>query len=125
MERNGDSTISAPSKQAGSRERLQTAPRRTKKSSSTSNLVKDKDGDASVIVIHVCDENRNVNQYFKCKRDILLREMEYFKGYLSEKRRWEDVDISVHCDVKIFEWLMEYVHHHCTPQAPVLGMGRF
>ena len=26
-----------------------------------------------------------------------------------EAQRWEEVDISVHCDVQIFDWLMKYV----------------
>ena len=36
--------------------------------------------------------------------------MKYFAEYLSvEPQRWEEVDISVHCDVQIFDWLMRYV----------------
>ena len=36
--------------------------------------------------------------------------MKYFAEYLStDAQRWEEVDISVHCDVQIFEWLMRYV----------------
>lgn len=36
--------------------------------------------------------------------------MRYFAEYLSvEAQRWEEVDISVHCDVQIFDWLMKYV----------------
>ena len=35
--------------------------------------------------------------------------MKYFAEYLSlEPQRWEEVDISVHCDVQIFDWLMQY-----------------
>ncbi|XP_071497150.1 SANT and BTB domain regulator of class switch recombination-like [Diadema antillarum] len=65
------------------------------------------------IVIHVCDEAKNVKRDFNCPRDLLVREMKYFAEYLSlEAQRWEEVDISVHCDVQIFEWLMRYVHRH-------------
>lgn len=36
--------------------------------------------------------------------------MKYFADYLSsETDKWEDVDISVHCDVHIFDWLIRYV----------------
>ena len=36
--------------------------------------------------------------------------MRYFAEYLSaDAQRWEEVDISVHCDVQIFDWLMRYV----------------
>lgn len=35
--------------------------------------------------------------------------MKYFAEYLSsEQQRSEEVDISVHCDVQIFAWLMSY-----------------
>ena len=41
--------------------------------------------------------------------------MKYFAEYLSlEPQRWEEVDISVHCDVQIFDWLMRYVKRDVT-----------
>lgn len=62
------------------------------------------------MVIHVCDESKNLKQDFTCPRDLLINEMRYFAEYLSvEAQRWEEVDISVHCDVQIFDWLMKYV----------------
>ncbi|XP_072024179.1 SANT and BTB domain regulator of class switch recombination-like [Amphiura filiformis] len=62
------------------------------------------------MVIHVCDEAKNVKRDFQCPRDLLIVEMRYFAEYLStEAQRWEEVDISVHCDVQIFQWLMRYV----------------
>ena len=37
--------------------------------------------------------------------------MRYFAEYLSsDAQRNDEVDISVHCDVDIFDWLMKYVH---------------
>lgn len=54
--------------------------------------------------------NLSVKQDFTCPRDLLISEMRYFAEYLSvEAQRWEEVDISVHCDVQIFDWLMKYV----------------
>ena len=51
-----------------------------------------------------------MKQDFTCPRDLLINEMRYFAEYLSvEAQRWEEVDISVHCDVQIFDWLMKYV----------------
>ena len=51
-----------------------------------------------------------VKQDFQCPRDLLIHEMRYFAEYLSvDAQRWEEVDISVHCDVQIFDWLMRYV----------------
>lgn len=65
------------------------------------------------MVIHVCDETKNVKQDFTCPRDLLVKEMRYFAEYLSvDPQRWEEVDISVHCDVHIFDWLMNYVRRN-------------
>ncbi|KAM9315654.1 SANT and BTB domain regulator of class switch recombination [Gastrophryne carolinensis] len=62
------------------------------------------------MVIHVCDEAKNLKEDFLCPRDLLISEMKYFAEYLStDSQRWEEVDISVHCDVHIFDWLMKYV----------------
>ncbi len=45
---------------------------------------------------------------FVCPREILVREMHYFAEYLSssDTQLWDEVDISVHCDVPVFDWLM-------------------
>ncbi|XP_025787991.1 uncharacterized protein KIAA1841 homolog isoform X3 [Puma concolor] len=62
------------------------------------------------MVIHVCDEAKNLKEDFICPRDLLIAEMKYFAEYLSmDAQRWEEVDISVHCDVHIFNWLIRYV----------------
>ena len=38
-----------------------------------------------------------------------MREMCYFAEYLSsDTQLWDEVDISVHCDIPVFEWLMRY-----------------
>lgn len=52
-----------------------------------------------------------MNKDFTCARDVLIKEMEYFSNYLSspESQQWEEVDINVHCDINVFEWLMQYV----------------
>lgn len=68
-----------------------------------------------------------VKQDFNCPRDLLIREMRYFAEYLSvEAQRWEEVDISVHCDVQIFDWLMRYVKKGIVEKTkdkkPQLGM---
>uniref|UniRef100_A0A671KZA8 SANT and BTB domain-containing protein n=1 Tax=Sinocyclocheilus anshuiensis TaxID=1608454 RepID=A0A671KZA8_9TELE len=67
------------------------------------------------MVIHVCDEAKNLKQDFVCPRNLLVKEMRYFEEYLSvDPQRWDEVDISVHCDVQIFDWLMNYVKSHNT-----------
>jgi len=36
--------------------------------------------------------------------------MKYFEKYLSDSKSLDDIDISVHCDIGIFDWLMRYIH---------------
>ena len=36
--------------------------------------------------------------------------MKYFEKYLPDSKNLDDIDISVHCDINIFDWLMQYVH---------------
>lgn len=79
------------------------------------------------MIIHVCDEARDVKKDFSCPRQVLVREMKYFAEYLSDSdmQRADDVDISVHCDVTIFEWLMTYVKRHLDGNSngvPKLGL---
>ena len=46
---------------------------------------------------------------FTCPRDLIVQEMRYFADYLSaDVHVYDDVDISVHCDIGIFDWLMQY-----------------
>ena len=77
-------------------------------------------GTGSKIIIHVCDENRKLNKDFKCDKNILLAQMKYFEKFQpagttgNSSTALEDLDISVHCDIQIFEWLMKYLQH---PQA--------
>lgn len=40
---------------------------------------------------------------------MLLNNMKYFEQYLKKDQAADTLDISVHCDVKIFEWLVKYV----------------
>ncbi|KAG5831088.1 uncharacterized protein KIAA1841 homolog isoform X1 [Anguilla anguilla] len=69
------------------------------------------------MVIHVCDEPKDQRRDFLCPRDLLVTEMKYFAAYLSvDAQRWEEVDISVHCDVQIFDWLMNYVKRNAETE---------
>ena len=62
------------------------------------------------IIIHVCDENKKMNKDFKCEKNLLILNMRYFEKYLSDSKSASDIDISVHCDIGIFDWLMRYIH---------------
>ena len=44
------------------------------------------------------------------RNNILLNEMKYFEKHLKMTDSADDIDISVHCDIKIFEWLMNYLN---------------
>ncbi|KAI8839950.1 hypothetical protein BC829DRAFT_403536 [Chytridium lagenaria] len=68
------------------------------------------------IVIHVFDENRNAKRDFYCKRHLLLKEMKYFSTYLNERTHGNQVEIDVHCDIEVFDWLMCFI----TKQKPIL-----
>lgn len=75
------------------------------------------------VVIHVTDDNRNITRDVICNRKLLVDGMEYFKvskyesgltfvtnlfqAYLTTN--YEEVDIAVHCDINIFEWLIKYL----------------
>jgi hypothetical protein len=47
--------------------------------------------------------------------------MRYFSTFLSNTNRSDDVDISVHCDMTIFDWLVRYIHD--WPPKAVLSVG--
>jgi hypothetical protein len=69
-----------------------------------------------MVVIHVCDENQQISKDFSCRRNILVEHMRYFQKFLNETENgYDDIDISVHCDVEIFEWLMNYIHDTENP----------
>ncbi|XP_014243639.1 uncharacterized protein KIAA1841 homolog isoform X1 [Cimex lectularius] len=71
------------------------------------------------IDIQVCDELRHKTKMFKCPRDMLLAKMQYFADVTSGQKL-EDMDISVHCDLTIFEWLMKWVKHTTPDNKPAL-----
>ena len=73
---------------------------------------------SDTIIIHVCDEARKINRDFSCSRALLLSEMRYFNAYLTGSEAYDDIDISVHCDVHIFQWLMEHIKHPVCVRAP-------
>ena len=60
------------------------------------------------VTIHVCDDSRGEKKDFSCPQDLLLSQMGYFRD-ITAGQSLEDVDISVHCDIKIFEWLMDWI----------------
>lgn len=64
---------------------------------------------SNAIVIHVVDEVKRVRRDFPCSQELLLQHMKYFESYLVGTTNDDEVDISVHCDVDVFQWLAEYM----------------
>ncbi|XP_018323565.1 uncharacterized protein KIAA1841 homolog [Agrilus planipennis] len=62
----------------------------------------------SEVLIHVCDEVKNMKKDFVCNQKLLVEKMGYF-AQVTAGQKLEDMDISVHCDISIFEWLMSWV----------------
>lgn len=77
--------------------------------------------ESSQITITVCDEAKNLKRQFTCNRTLLIHEMRYFADYLKDDPdQVEEVDISVHCDLDIFQWLMSFVNRRSSNKAPDL-----
>ena len=77
---------------------------------------------SSNVVIHVCDESRNLEKSFECNRQLLIEKMTYFAQYLSyddDEEEEEEVDISVHCDILVFEWLIQYISNDTKPELEI------
>lgn len=74
------------------------------------------------VVIHVCDEIKNLKKDFRCSQKLLVSKMGYF-AEVTTGQKLEDMDISVHCDVTIFDWLMRWVKKESTSEEnwPTLG----
>jgi hypothetical protein len=82
---------------------------------------KDNNNESSQITITVCDEAKSLKRQFTCNRSLLIREMRYFADYLKdEPDQIEEVDISVHCDLDIFQWLMLFVNRRSSSKCPEL-----
>ncbi|XP_017109538.2 SANT and BTB domain regulator of class switch recombination [Drosophila bipectinata] len=82
-------------------------------------LVKDKNSRQEKkepeVVIHVCDEVKNTSRDFTCPQHLLVSKMGYFAD-VTAGQRLEEMDISVHCDILIFDWLMKWIKHSAQSQ---------
>lgn len=70
----------------------------------------------SEVEIHVCDEVKNLKKTFTCNQKVLIEKMGYF-AQVTLGQKLEDMDISVHCDIGIFEWLMQWVKKDSVLEA--------
>ena len=60
--------------------------------------------------MQVVDQNRSVTRDFKCNAELLKLYMKFFVPHLKQQTK-RQIDISVHSDVKIFEWLLSYMQY--------------
>ncbi|XP_018364120.1 PREDICTED: uncharacterized protein KIAA1841 homolog [Trachymyrmex cornetzi] len=60
------------------------------------------------VEIHVCDEDKNIRKNFRCPQKLLIQKMCYFAD-VTAGQKLDEIDISVHCDIVIFDWLMRWV----------------
>ena len=77
-----------------------------------------------MITIHVIDPVTHTKKEFMCNKYILQEEMKWFTKYIkslddekdgkqgkNEIKGIDDLEITVHCQIHIFKWLMEYVNN--------------
>ncbi|XP_076384709.1 uncharacterized protein LOC117223482 isoform X2 [Megalopta genalis] len=68
------------------------------------------------VEIHVCDEEKNIKKNFHCSQKLLIQKMRYFAD-ITAGQKLEEIDISVHCDIVIFDWLMRWVKKDMTKKS--------
>ena len=61
------------------------------------------------IMIHVIDDTKNQKKDFTFSRSLLVKYMKYFDKCLKKISENDEIDISIHCDAGIFEWLLNYI----------------
>lgn len=60
-------------------------------------------------MIHVIDDSKNERRDFTFSRSLLVKYMKYFDRCLKRISDNDEIDISIHCDAVIFEWLLNYI----------------
>lgn len=77
------------------------------------------------ITIRVIDDAHGLTKNFICPASLLLTSMTYFRDNLSSYQdNWQEIDISVHCDLQVFSWLMQYIMSSSTRPPPKLDAKR-
>jgi hypothetical protein len=61
------------------------------------------------IMIHVIDDAKKLKKDFTFGRGLLVKHMKYFDNCLKKISEQDEIDISIHCDADIFEWLLNYI----------------
>jgi len=61
-------------------------------------------------MIHVIDDSKDSKRDFTFSRSMLVKYMKYFEKCLEKISDRDEIDISIHCDCVIFEWLLNYIY---------------
>jgi len=61
-------------------------------------------------MIHVIDDSKKEKRDFTFGRSLLVKYMKYFDRCLKKISDNDEIDISIHCDAVIFEWLLNYIY---------------
>jgi hypothetical protein len=72
-----------------------------------------------VIYIRVTDEGRGAEERFSCDAATLVAGMRYFAGYLSDVPTGNDLEISVHCEIEVFELLLRFIKSSGEGRPPL------
>ncbi|CAH8855301.1 unnamed protein product [Trichobilharzia szidati] len=81
-------------------------------------MVNEKVKQPTFVTVKVCDEAKGAEGDFHCELDILVTEMPYFKEFLVKNDQFiNGIEILVHCDLNIFEWLLSYARRNIEPTA--------
>lgn len=73
------------------------------------------------VVVSVVDDTRHLRRDFIFRWATLLTHMHYFVPYLDAGRSAAELDISVNCDMRVFEWLVEYIRDPSRAQSLDVG----
>lgn len=75
-----------------------------------------------VVAINVSDEGRGQTVSFTCEAQLLVSSMAYFRAYLGPIPPGQDLEISVHCEIPIFDWLLKFIKAEVAADRPALEL---
>ena len=59
--------------------------------------------------INVVDNFKCQKQAFSVSRSLLTKHMAYFNKVLADYAPHDKINITIHCDVGVFSWLLDYI----------------
>ena len=66
------------------------------------------------IPIKVIDDAHKQEKDYEIEKDVIMKFLHYFEQPSLDGNRIEDIDVSIHCDIKVFEWLINYIQQRGT-----------